>query len=138
MRLEIKSTLIIIGTLVIGMLLGAASLSVVMRHRVERLHGMMRHGGLPQHMLEAIGPLPDAQRAAVQQVLDQTSLQVDSTIQGNRREVHAMIDSMVTRLDSLLTDEQRLRLHHEVGARFSGREGPPFDGPPHRHHRRWW
>ncbi|HEY3296708.1 MAG TPA: hypothetical protein VGL38_14855 [bacterium] len=129
MKLEPKPALVVIGTLLIGMALGALLLSVVMRFRMERLHHMMGHGGFQQSLIEAIGPMNDTQRTAVEEEIRQSSVRIDSTMNASRGQIDAMIDSMNVRLDSLLTPEQRTRLHQEIGRRPHGRGGPPFGGP---------
>jgi len=130
MKLDVKPTLVIIGTLIIGMILGALSLSVFMRYRMERLHGMMGHGGFQQSLMEAIGPMSAAQRAAVEEEIRKSSVGIDSTMNAGRGQIDAMIDSMNVRLDSLLTPEQRARVHREIGNRPHGHGGPPFGEPP--------
>jgi hypothetical protein len=130
MKLEVKPALIIIGTLLIGMVLGALVLSLVVRYRMDRLHKMMGRAGFQQMVLQAVSPLSESQRQAVEQEIAASSLRVDSTINAGKGQIDAMIDSMMTRLDSLLTDEQRSRLHREVGSRAPGHGGPPPGGFP--------
>lgn len=135
MKLEVKPSLIIIGTLLIGMVLGALTLATVVHHRMERLHALRTRGGMPQHLLAAIGPL-SAQQGAVTMELERTAAQIDSTIQSSHRFIAATLDSMASRVDSLLTPEQRVRLHRELDRRIPGGPegpgGPPFGGRPPR------
>jgi hypothetical protein len=131
MKLDVKPALVIIGTLIIGMILGALSLSVFLRNRMDRLHGMMERGGFQQTLIEAIGPMNAAQRSVVEGEIRQSFLRIDSTMNASRTQIDTMIDSLNVRLDSLLTPDQRARLQREIGNRHRGRGGPPFGGPPH-------
>jgi hypothetical protein len=148
MKLATKPTLVILGTLIVGIALGALLFSVFMRYRMQHLHKMMGPKGFHRSLTEAIGPMSGTQDSAVNSEIQRSSLRIDSTINAGRMQVDAMIDSMMTRLDSMLTADQRKRLHKELGARF-GRGGPPpgmphmggprpgdrrHDGPPPRNH----
>jgi hypothetical protein len=137
MKWDTRPALIIIGTLLIGMALGALGLSVVVRHRMEKLHNLRSRGGLPERLLESIGPLSADQRGAVTAEFNHTAAQIDSTVQAGRHFIDATLDSLAARVDSQLTPDQRLRLHKELGRRFHGPGpgDPMFGGPPPRDHR---
>jgi hypothetical protein len=129
-----KPAIVISCTLIIGMILGALLLSVIMYYRMQQLHHLMGRRGMHDRLIEALGPLSSAQRDAVKQEIEKSSIRIDSTFNAGRLQIDAMFDSMVVRLDLLLTEEQRIRLHQEVTRRRSmapPRMGiPPPDGPP--------
>jgi hypothetical protein len=129
MKLDVKPTLVIIGTLIIGMVLGALSWSALMRHRMEHLHGMMGHGGFQQSLISAIGSMSSEQRVVVEGVIGRTFQRMDSTINAGKSQIDSMIVTMNARLDSVLTPEQRASLRREIGNRPRGPNGPPFGGP---------
>jgi hypothetical protein len=126
MKLDFKPTLVVIGTLLIGIILGALTLSVFMRYRMDRLRGMAGPRGFQHSLIAAIGPMSEAQRTLVEEEVRRSSVRIDSTMNASRSQIDVMIDSMNVRLDSLLTPDQRARLHRD------GRHGDhqPDQFPP--------
>jgi hypothetical protein len=128
--LKAKPAVVIIGTLIIGMILGALGLSVFMHYRMQHLHNMMGRNGFQQRLLESISPLSDSQRRAVEQVIDLSSVKIDSTISLSRLRMDAIIDSMIAQLDTQLSAEQKARMHKTIGLRPPRHGAPPFGLPP--------
>jgi hypothetical protein len=133
MKISTKPTLIITGTLILGMVLGALLFSVFMHYRMEKLRTLMSRHGFRHDLLEALGPLHDPQQSAVEHEINQSSIRIDSTINQSRKQIDALVDSMIMRLDTILTADQKARLHREIGFRFRKHDGPhQFGFPPNR------
>lgn len=134
MNLQVKPTLIIIGTLLIGIVLGALMSGTLAERRHRKIRSMMRPDGFSEQLIEVIQPQDNEQRDAIATVLRNTGCRIDEMMQKSRNEIHAMVDSMAVELKPLLTDEQNARLQKHLGerpprgdrpeGRFPRRRGP--------------
>ena len=112
MKIETKTYVIIVVTLVIGMIVGSLVTGAVVRHRVRRFMNL----GHPEHLAARIEELigPDAsQRQAVHEILMKHSeqfLQVHSHFES---QMMALRDSLKKDLDPILTEEQKERLERQ-------------------------
>lgn len=151
MNARLQSTLLLVATLAVGVVMGAAGSEQVARlwrprapipaglpsPRGVRLGGGA--GGFVTKMEDAIAPRDDAQRQAVRRILEETSAR-------NRREIEAVNASLKARVDStrealapLLDAEQAERLAEAmrslqpIGPRGRGEGmGPAGQGPAGR------
>lgn len=115
MTTRTKTTLIAIGTLLLGMLLGALLTGAVVRHRLSRLDDLRTQRGFARILEQTIRPTDEAQREALRPVLRQGGRRVLRLRRQQRREMHALVDSVRTDLAPLLTPEQQQRLDRRIG-----------------------
>ena len=128
MKIELKAALILIGTLLLGVLLGAVGTGALAHQRIERVQDLRRPGGFVAHMEDVIRPRDSAQHAAILPHLEATGHLNDSIIRGANDHLRAALDSMRARLAPLLDADQKRRLD-EVG-RLPAPFGPPGRGGP--------
>ena len=113
MTTRTKSTFIIIGTFIIGVLIGALINGAVVRHRMNKIDKMRTVPGFSAEMQRIIKPSND-QLPKIEPILNRTA---ESLIQlGQRQFEHAnvIVDSMVTDLNPYLTQEQKTRLQDHI------------------------
>ena len=106
MTARTKSILLLLGTLLIGMLLGAFVHTLMVEDRIERITSLRSRAGFVRFMENMIEPTDDAQRAAIRDVLEETAERLDAHHAGSREAVEEIMESFRTSLDSLLTEEQ--------------------------------
>jgi hypothetical protein len=124
MKIETKTYVIIMITLVIGMVIGSLITGAIVHHRVRRFMNL----GHPEHLATRIEELIDpdqSQREAVHGILMKHSerfLQVHSHFES---EMLALRDSLKKDLEPLLTEEQRKRLERQPKPPRPFRDGKP-------------
>ena len=117
MNLQVKPALIIIGTLLIGIVLGALISGALAERRYREIRCMLRSDLLTERLIEIIEPLEDKQREEVRAIVEQTSVRVRNLTRETRFEMHAVMDSLFAELQPLLTDRQKARLEKHIGNR---------------------
>jgi len=133
MNTKTKSTLIIIATLLLGIAIGAISATTYTYHRVEQLHGMMEPGKFGAFVVDqVIQPTDEAQRDQLLTIVRTHGMEMHSSLMQFRSEMNAKMDSLLSDLKPILTDEQYKRFvdHLEQGRKH----GPP----PMRGKRKHW
>ncbi len=136
--IDTRAALVLIGTLVLGVLLGALGDAALVRHRNAAVRELRRPPGFVAHMEDIIQPRDAAQRAQIHAALEATALANDSIIRSANDHLRSALDSMRARLAPLLDAAQRARLDEfaQVKPDFAppGGRGPPGapppDGPP--------
>jgi hypothetical protein len=135
MKIEIKTAMVILITLLIGILIGFLLTGAVIRHRAGRFASMREPGRMVAHLERMIEP-DASQREAVHQVLLKHSEQFSEIHSRFEGQMLTLRDSLKKDLDPILTEEQKERL--ERGSRHPGpfkgkgrRPGPP-SAAPHR------
>jgi hypothetical protein len=126
MKIETRTAVILLTTLLLGVLLGALAGGAVASVRRERIEGMRRPGGFVEHVEEVIRPRDQAQRAAIRPVIQATAERNQRIIRGANLRLRAELDSMRARLAPHLDAGQRMRLDGFA------RRPPPFGPPPPR------
>lgn len=117
------SALVLFGTLLLGIVLGALGGGAIRHHRHYSMHGLHDRDGLASYMLDAIEPRDDVQRRAilphVERAAATTTTELGTVHERLLTELTALRDS----LRPILTDDQLRRLddamfgleqHHEV------------------------
>lgn len=127
-----KSILIIAGTLLIGLVIGALGAGAVIGSRIDQFERMRRPGGIPAMIEQAIAPTDEAQRRKIALALDSLDARQSRLREYTVVRHTAIFDSLRGDLDSILTPEQRTRLDEwetrDRGPRGgSGRPGPRGD-----------
>jgi hypothetical protein len=114
MSIHGKTALILLGTLVLGIIIGVLLGGPIARHHLR--HPFPRRG--PEDfgaMMEMIIDPDETQREAIRDVLDRHShrfMQINSRF---RDEMSAMMDSLRQDLSPILTEEQQARLDERHG-----------------------
>lgn len=127
MKTEAKGLLLLLGTLSLGVLLGAAGNGTLQRERRKEVEEMRRPGGFAEHMMQVIRPRDEAQRNALLPVVQATDERNRQIIHAANTELRAALDSMRAQLAPQLDAGQRARL--EEFARMA--PPPPGLGRPH-------
>ena len=133
MNTRTKSSLVIIGTLLIGMILGAVITGGIMRNRVfDRMERLRTAEGFKHRMEKIIQPDED-QRAKVNEILEEHFSRMQRLGDVMRQDFETRNDSLYQELEQVLRPDQieRLKQRMERLRRFA----PPGSGPrPHHEH----
>jgi len=124
MNIKIKSALIVIVTLMIGILIGAMINRAFLQRRIKRAFEMRKPPMFIQSYLKTIAPDPD-QRKLIEEILEKNAGRVDEIRDEFRAELEASMDTMREELELILTPEQMERLtRRQPGMTpFEGRTG---------------
>lgn len=128
MKTEAKSLLLLLGTLSMGVLLGAAGNGTVQRERRESAEQIRHPDGFVEHVMMVIRPRDEAQRTALLPTVQATGERNRQIMETAHTQLRAAIDTMRTRLAPRLDAEQRQRLE-----RFAQMAPPPPPGGPGMH-----
>lgn len=130
MRIETRSALILLATLLIGALLGALITGALAQRRISRV-AEMRERGFGMHIERIIQPKDEAQREAIRAVLKAAARRNQEIMRGARERFGDELRQMREELFPLLDEEQRQRLESaSEGFRRGGFRRPP--GPSRR------
>lgn len=131
MNVQVKSSIIIIVTLIIGVLLGAMVSGPLLHSRMDRrLHGMRTAHGLADRFEDIVQP-DESQRDTVRAILAVHSRQVHEIMSRSHAELSEAMDSLQNELAPVLTEDQKDRLNshlENLPDRKPGRRGRPFRG----------
>lgn len=125
---RMKSTLLLLATLVIGLVLGALINGYFVRQRLDRIGDLMTPAGFGGRIEEVIGPTSEEQREAVRRVLDAAAPQAVAIMRESRSRMRALSDSVRTELEAILSPEQLQRLDDRM--KFRRSRGPFRPGLP--------
>lgn len=126
MKTEARGLLLLLGTLALGVVLGAAGNGTIQRERRHQVEQIRRPGGFEEHMLRVIRPRDDAQRDAILPAIQATDRRNQQIVRSAREQMRAALDSMRAQLAPRLDAEQRARL--DDFARMA--PPPPIGGRP--------
>jgi len=129
MSTKAMSALILLGTLVLGGVLGMFASGALARHRRESLERLRGPGGFVEHMERVLEPRDETQRAALRPFLEAADLRNREIIRQAEEEMRVALRTMNERVDSLLDADQRARLG-DVVERFRPLSPPPGRGAP--------
>lgn len=117
---RVKSILLIIATLLIGLVLGALVNARLAEKRIERIASLRSERGFVQFIEDAVRPTDEAQREAIRDVLRRAGERMAAHQERSRRQARALLDSTRSELAEVLTDEQMQRLDErfEAGRRM--------------------
>lgn len=132
---RLRPALVLLGTLALGVLLGALLNGTLARQRFERIDRMRGREGFVQMMEGVVRPTSEAQREAIQPALEREAVRARALFQDFRTRMRANQDSLLMELRPHLTPEQlarvRERLYNGRRGRHGGRHGDrPDDGRP--------
>ena len=136
MNAATKSTLLLAGTLALGLVLGASGAGAISRQRRAELRTFGRPPGFARHVTEVIQPRDSAQSAQVQPVIERAAERNRRIIRAANDSLRASIDSLRLELAPLLDEPQKERLARMTqtlppfGAGRPGPGGPRPQRPP--------
>lgn len=105
MNIKVKTTLILTGTLVIGILLGAMLNRALMHMKIKGFLAMRTHKGFVERIETMIQP-SDPQKKEVSAILDKYALQFDAMHEEFKGRMSSLLDSFKDDLTPVLTPEQ--------------------------------
>ena len=106
-----RPTLILFGTLLLGVLLGAVLTSNLAHYRDTQQAKLHQRGGFIQHMEGIIQPRDPAQRAAIRPYLDATARRKGDILRDAHRGQRLVLLQMSEDLAPLLDADQERRLN---------------------------
>lgn len=113
MTYKTQSILILLGTLLIGIIVGALGSGLIRGERERRFEHMLPRERFYHFMERVIRPT-DQQREQFEHILQKRSEQLAKLVENHEDQMFAIYDSMRTELTSILTDEQRRRFEAEL------------------------
>ena len=109
MTIHVKTTLILLGTLAIGIICGGLIIGAVSR---SRMRAAMPFGGdgFVNRWVEILDPDAE-QKQAVEQIIERYAPRFGETFARHRQEMQSLIGSLHQELDPVLTEAQREQLN---------------------------
>ena len=132
MTARTKSIAIIIGTLLVGVIIGALATGAVFSQRVAELQALRNENGVSRFLENVIEPTDDAQKERIREILEKTSeshMEIRRSMMMQHRDV---FQEMRAELSLVLTDEQKVQMREwfEKDRMKRPRLRPPgFAGP---------
>lgn len=123
MTIHTKSSLIVLGTLIIGIICGALLNGSVRMNREGAFAGPPSPERFSGFFLERIIRPDEEQREEIQRIMADYRPRFEETMSRHRGEIATLIDSLEQQIDPMLTEEQRERLseRRDRGGRFFDR-----------------
>lgn len=139
MNPNLKSLVLLSGTLIVGFALGLFADATLVRARRGRLGELRRPPGFVAHLESVIQPHSDEQRDSIATVLERAAHQNQQALRETDARLRSVLDSMRVAIDPMLDAAQRDRLAVELqrmatpfgrGGRGRGGAAGPGGGPP--------
>jgi Spy/CpxP family protein refolding chaperone len=130
---KIKFSGIIIGTLLIGFVIGFLTNGRLVKSRIDRMQSFYTEKGANRAFMRVLDPTPE-QMEQIRPILQQHARQNKELLKHHRSEQQALFLELENELRPLLTDEQMEKLEelkHRWQERFT-RPGGHGRGPGHR------
>ncbi|TFG63413.1 MAG: hypothetical protein E4H28_06430 [Gemmatimonadales bacterium] len=124
MSTRTKSTLLLAGVLLLGMLLGALVSGTISNRRLASIAELRTSRGMAFVLEEVVQPANEEQRNAFRAVIEETAPEYADVFERTGAELRALNDSVLARVRPLLTQEQVERLQGYLTMRREGRFGP--------------
>ena len=124
MSTQIKTILILLATLVVGVVAGAAITGALLRERLEYVRSFTKADGFVVRFTEMIEPLSDPQIEQVTPLLETAGAEIEAVFGHAGSDVYAIVERLESDLSAHLTDEQMVRLQMrraEIRNRYLGR-----------------
>lgn len=110
----VRTSLILLMTLLIGAVLGAAILGQVVRQRIGGLYGFMRAETFTEQMVTLIEPTDADQEEALRTIVLEHGAQVEAVVNKSRDEIFLVLQDLEQEIGPLLTDDQRSDLRQRI------------------------
>lgn len=119
---RVRTTLILLGTLVLGICLGALGLAALVHHRHERVEALHHPAGFVRFVMDAIEPRDEAQRRAILPYVEAAGQTTRGELRATHERLIARVMAMRDSLRPLLTDEQLERLESSLESAHRSQE----------------
>lgn len=113
MNTKAKTSFILIGTLLIGIVIGALGSGVLREERARKFDLMRPESRFLYYMKSVIRPTPE-QSQQFDKILGKYSKQISTIHEQHQEDILALYDSLHTELTAILTEEQRTRLQESL------------------------
>jgi hypothetical protein len=126
------SILIVLGTLLVGIAIGALATGAIMNNRLDELEALRMQGGVQSFLERGIQPVDDAQRERIREVIEGAGSRQMELRRTMFQQHRILFDSLREELDVILTDDQKEELRVMMmreREQFRERRGRG-DGPP--------
>jgi hypothetical protein len=126
MNIQAKSSFLIVFTLLIGIVLGVLIDRTMIHRSFEKRIERMQSPGIFRNNFERLIEPSASQSVIVKQIVEKYSKKLFEHSQQTRQEMAAIMDSLKTELEPILTPEQKERFEqrlHRMGRRPFGRPG---------------
>lgn len=131
---KLKTTLAILGLLLIGFLAGFVSHRQLVKKEFTKVAQMGEAPFFREQLVKALAP-SEAQEAALDNILEAHSQRMMKSMEENRQERRTLVNQLEEELTPILDEAQQERLK-EFNRRFKRPprrgKGPPPGGPPRR------
>lgn len=126
MNMKVKTTIVIIITLIFGIVLGAMLNRTLMHRRIRRTFDAVNPGRFTMIMERVLEPTAE-QKKQVREILRDHAKKVDELRKNAMEGMQASIQALRVELDAVLTPEQKKRLERMMKERppWMRREGMP-------------
>jgi hypothetical protein len=130
MNMKVKTSIILLFTLLIGIMLGVFLDRTIMRIRFQqKFHEVRKARGITRLLENLIRP-DESQYEAVKNILEKYSKRLHAQREKSFQQMDAVMDSLRAELDQILTDEQKARLKKDMERMKGMRERGPMPPPP--------
>jgi hypothetical protein len=133
MNMKVKTTIIIIITLIFGIVLGAMINRTFTHRRIRRAFDAINPGRFTMILERAVDPTEE-QEKQIREILQNHAKQVEELRKKAMVEMETAMQALKKDLDAVLTSEQKERLENMMKERSpwmrrGGKLRPPRDGP---------
>ncbi|HPG38689.1 MAG TPA: hypothetical protein PLP19_12625 [bacterium] len=126
MNVQLKSAIIILATLFIGMAIGALGMKQLYKPGRPRFADFRERDAFMHLHEDIIQPNSEAQRDSIHHVLTEFLPKFQKLTEQHRSDIRALVDSMQTQLEPILTKEQIRRLKERRNNMPPGPGAPPL------------
>lgn len=109
-RAVARTVVVLVATLMVGVVLGAALLGTVIRHRVVETRHFVSAEGFSEQMMTLVAPADAAQAAVIRSIVDTHGEEFTARVAANRREFFLGLERLDAALAPHLSAEQKQRL----------------------------
>ncbi|NND72776.1 MAG: hypothetical protein HKN43_14460 [Rhodothermales bacterium] len=106
MKTKYLSILLVVGTLIVGIVLGAVGNGALQNKRTKELTKIRRPGGFTEFVMRNAKPTDEAQRADIEEILRTYGERYRELGGTHQLEMRALGDSLIQDLGSVLSDDQ--------------------------------
>lgn len=103
---KLKIASVLFATLLIGAVLGAASIGTFIQSRINNFQEFRTAEGFVAQMTEWVGPIPEESKAQANQILTKTGRELENVMGDTHARVGSLFDKMEADLAKILPPEQ--------------------------------
>lgn len=129
MKTSVKSTIIIIVTLLIGMAIGFEFNEIVFRGHFKKIRDFRRPAGFMNFFEDVIKP-DEKQKKEIEPIIMKYHQRTESVVQNSFKQVDLIMDSLKAELKPKISAEQYKRLEERFERMKKRGAGPDRKGPP--------